>query len=184
MLPQPPAPISALSHHPSSSSTMSLKSQKSSQLLSLFKPEGTLKKDFSGCFYLKAIISHRQLWVLSTRPPPFSGSSWLPPPGTPWKPPPSPEEPGSLWQGPEPTRVLLTSLRGPKLSWGPPSGCQVCAAPFHHFLGVLTKETSPVIRTRISTKLASPQGLADRQGGAFSALRVSSQLPSMGYAFC
>lgn len=44
-----------------------------SKLLDLFVVDQTLKKDVSACFYLRALIIPRQLWVLSVRPPPFSG---------------------------------------------------------------------------------------------------------------
>lgn len=49
-----------------------------SQILDLFMAEQTLKKDVPGGFYLRALITPGQLWVLSVRPPPFSGMSWLP----------------------------------------------------------------------------------------------------------
>lgn len=96
-----------------------------SKLLDLFVVDQTLKKDVSVCFYLRALVIPRQLWVLSFRPPPFSGKI------------------GSLCLSPSgrlprplKSRIPVTSpcLPGPpisawqRFSWKPPFGSQVCAA--------------------------------------------------------
>lgn len=146
-----------------------------SKLLDLFVVDQTLKKDVSACFYLRALIIPRQLWVLSVRPPPFSGKI------------------GSLCLSPSgrlphplKSKIPVTSpcLTGPPICFAEvfleatlwkPSMC----SPSPHFLGVLTKKISP--GTTTSVKLASAQALAGHQGGSFD-LPVSPQLLSMGCA--